>query len=147
MEEKEEGTRCLHGLRPGGEYSHSGAPRGGRSHCWPVPGGAARSFLPLQPAGRAPVTELCCPQSSQAWPDSWQTGLCSAPALEGGRQQSLWSPGEEAQVGWHCPGAWATLAPACLATVGSAIWSLTPEPSELREWGWRRLGTQAERCL
>ena len=79
--------RSLRGLWPGGEYSHSGAQQGGRSHCWPVPGGAARSFLPPQPAGRVPVTMLCCLQSSRAWRDSLQTAMCSALALEGGRQQ------------------------------------------------------------
>lgn len=94
----ERGNRSLLGLWPGGECSHSGALQGGRSHCWPVLGGAAQLFLPPQPAGRAPVTRLCCPLSSQAWLDSWQTGPCSALALEGGRQQSLLSHKEEGQV-------------------------------------------------
>lgn len=84
---KRKGNRSLLGLWPGGECSRSGARQGGRSHCWPVPGGAAQFFLPPQPAGRVPVTMPCYPLSSQAWLDSLQTGLCSALALEGGRQQ------------------------------------------------------------
>lgn len=94
----ERGNRGLLGLWPGGECSHSGARQGGRSHCWPVLGGAAQLFLPPQPAGRAPVTRLCCPLSSQAWLDSWQTGPCSVLALEGGRQQSLLPHKEKGQV-------------------------------------------------
>lgn len=82
---EERGNRSLRGLWPGDECSHSGAQQGGRSRCWLVPGGAAQFFLPPQPAGRVPVTMLCCPQSSQAWLDSLQTGLCSALALEDSR--------------------------------------------------------------
>lgn len=94
-EEKEE--RSLLGLWPGGECSRSGARQGGRSHCWPAPGGAAQLFLPPQPAGRAPVTRPCCPLSSQAWLDSLRTGPCSALALEG-RQQRLLSRKEKGEV-------------------------------------------------
>lgn len=92
---KRKGNRSLLGRWPGGECSHSAARPGGRSRCWPAPGGAAQFSLPPQPAGREPVTMLCCPLSSRAWPDSLRTALCSAPALEGGRQQRpLISPGK-----------------------------------------------------
>lgn len=91
---KRKGNRSLLELWPGGECSHLGARQGGRSHCWPVPGGAVQFFLPPQPAGRVPGTMLCYPLSSRAWRDSLQTGLCSALALEGRQQRPLISQGK-----------------------------------------------------
>lgn len=122
---KRKGNRSLLGRWQGGECSHSGARPGGRSHCWPVPGGAAQFFLPPQPAGREPVTMLCCPLSSRAWPDSLRTGLCSALALEGGRQQRpLISPGKgTSQLALH------GMSQPCCPLHLQQLWAL--EPSHL----------------